>query len=121
MEDKNLSGQESLQLIQQMIQAAKEEHQENGGSWLLWGWQLFGASILSMVFAYMEWWDYISWVWSGMLLLGVLFHTFIQIRKREQKIVTSYVQDMLQKFGTGFFISLFIMIAASMISKAGFA
>ncbi len=30
MEDKQISGQESLQLIQQMIQVAKEEHREKG-------------------------------------------------------------------------------------------
>jgi len=122
MDNKKLSGPESLQLIQQMIQAAKEEHYESGGGWLLWGWQLFGASVLSLVFAYLKWWSYIGWVWSGMLFLGALLQTFAISKMREEKMVKTYVQEMLQKFSTGFFISLFVMIAASMInSTAGFA
>jgi Flp pilus assembly protein TadB len=121
MKDQRISEEESWQLIQQMIQVAKEEHQESGIGWLLWGWQLFAASVLSVVLAYLEWWNYISWVWTGMLLLGVIIYTFSRARRREQQVVKTYVQEMLQKFGTAFFISLFVMVAASFISKASFA
>lgn len=51
MQDKNdFTQKESLALIEQMIGAARNEHRENGMGWLIWGWLLFIASIISAVF-----------------------------------------------------------------------
>ena len=35
MEEKQISGADSFQLIQQMIGAARDEHHEKGDGWLL--------------------------------------------------------------------------------------
>jgi hypothetical protein len=40
MEEQKITEHESLQLIQQMIRVAKEDHRENGDGWLIWGWLL---------------------------------------------------------------------------------
>src|SRR4028118_1978706 len=117
MEERKLTEQESLQLIQQMIQVAKEDHHENGDGWLIWGWLLFLASLSSAVVSYLQLKHYVSWIWTATLGVGfviyILFHVF---RTREEKVKT-YVQELLDRFGAGFFISLFTMIAAGFISK----
>ena len=120
MKDRKITEEESWELIHQMIRVAKEDHQLSGITWLLWGWLLLGVSLLSLVFAYLNWWSYISWVWSGMMLLGAVIYTFARIRKKQQQLVQTYVQELLQKFGTGFFISLFVIIAATSLGKSSF-
>ena len=51
MQDKNdFTQKESLALIEQMMGAARNELRENGMGWLIWGWLLFIASIISAVF-----------------------------------------------------------------------
>jgi len=121
MKDRKITEEESWDLIHQMISVAKEDHHVTGITWLLWGWMLFGASILSLVFAYLNWWSYISWAWTGMLLLGSIVYTFARLRQKEQQMVKTYVQELLQKFGTGFFISLFVIIASTGLDKSGFS
>jgi len=53
--DKPLSEQESLQIIQQMIQAAKQEQKDDGKGWIIWGWLLFLASIFTFCNLKMKW------------------------------------------------------------------
>lgn len=120
MDERKITEHESLHLIQQMIQVAKEDHREDGDGWLIWGWLLFIASVSSAVLNYLDLNHYISWVWTGTLGVGVviyiLFHKF---RRKEEKVKT-YVQELLDRLGAAFFISLFAIIAAGYISKTSF-
>lgn len=126
MEDKNMTSQEGLRLIQQMIQVAKDDYRENGGGWLLWGWLLFIASVSSMIFAYLQWWNYIQYAWLGALAAGLLtgFILYLYGRSHKQKnaVVKTYVQELVDRLGTGFFISLLILVAANFMGggKPGF-
>ena len=120
MEERRISEHESLHLIQQMIQVAKEDHRENGEGWLLWGWLLFLASTISAVLIYMHVEGVFSWVWTGTLVVGIALYLFSRQKRRNEEVKT-YVQELLDRLGTGFFISLFAVVAASAISKQGFA
>jgi hypothetical protein len=121
MDNKNLSERESWLLIQQMIQTAREDNQQTGTAWLIWGWLLFIASILSLILSFTPYHTYIGMVWSGMLALGALVYTFTHVRQEEKKVVKTYVHELLEKFTTGFFISLFIMVVATFVSNASFS
>lgn len=121
MEEKKLSGEESLQLIQQMIQVAKDEHREKGDGWLIWGWLLFVASVSSAVLSYTKLGRYIGWVWLGMLAIGLIVYTIGHLQKRDREKVQTYVQELLNKIETGFFISLFAIIAAAYITENQFS
>ena len=57
MEEKQISEQESLLIIQQMIQTAKAEQKDDGKGWILWGWLLFAASILTYLNIELGWYD----------------------------------------------------------------
>ena len=123
MEEKNLTGSESLHLIQQMIRVAKEEFYENGDGWLTWGWLLFGASVTSMALDWTKNWEYIGLVWLGMLGIGLLIMLGSYLTGKSRRLARgsakTYVQEMLNRFSIGFFISLFVMIAATFMSQAG--
>jgi Flp pilus assembly protein TadB len=120
MEEKKLSGEESLQLIQQMIQVAKDDHRENGDGWLIWGWLLFLASLSSVILSYTEARKYIGYVWTGMLVIGTIVYIAGRIQKKKKEKVQTYVQELLEKLGAGFFISLIVIIIASFQSKTFF-
>ena len=45
MEEKQLSGEESLALINEMISKAKHEVKDDGKGWLLWGGMILFASL----------------------------------------------------------------------------
>jgi len=125
MEEKNFSGQESLHLIQQMIRVAKEDHQENGDGWLIWGWLLFAASISSMLLYWFGDHNYIGWIWLGVLAIGLLYTLAKYLpgnsRRKRSDAVKTYIQELLGRFTTGFFISLFVMIAANYMINSSFA
>ena len=121
MDNKKLSGEESWRLIQDMIQVAKEDHRETGISWLLWGWLLFTASVLSVVYCYLNMRSYISWTWMSVLVLGGILFVFVRLQRKRQQVVKTYVQELLQRFAIGFFISIIIIVATTSMIDAGFA
>jgi hypothetical protein len=121
MEEKKLSGEESLSLIRQMIQVAKDEHREKGDGWLIWGWLLFAASISSMILSYAQLGRYIQWVWLGILAIGLVVYALGHLRKQKQEKVQTYVQELLNKIESGFFISLFAIVASIYMTDNSFS
>lgn len=121
MEERNITEKESLHLIQQMIQVAKEEHRENGDGWLIWGWLLFLASISSAILAYVEIRGYIAWIWSGILVIGLVIYLVFHVLTRRDERVKTYVQELLDRIGAGFFISLFAIVAAGFILNSSYS
>ena len=72
MEEKKLSEQESLLIIQQMIQTAKQEQKDDGLGWILWGWLLFAASALTWLNMKLEWFSvYLFWNISGIISIRI--------------------------------------------------
>jgi hypothetical protein len=112
----------SLDLIQQMISAARNDHRENGGGWLFWGWLLFAASVASVIVMQAGVSGYLSWIWTGMLVAGLLVYFGGALIRPKREAVSTFVSDLLKKLSAGFFISLLSMVAASFIidSHLGF-
>ena len=120
MEERKITEHEGLELIQKMIQVAKADHNENGDAWLIWGWLLFIASVASAILSFFQVRGYISWVWTGILIVGMVLYFLLHVLRRRDEKVKTYVQELLDRLGTGFFISLFVIVAASFISKVSF-
>jgi hypothetical protein len=59
MEKEIFSEGQSLQLIQQMIETAKQEQKDDGYGWIIWDWLLFSASLLTWMNVKFEWFFYI--------------------------------------------------------------
>jgi hypothetical protein len=112
MEEKNISEQEGLQIIREMIQTAKKEQRDNGMGWILWGWLLFLASSFTFINQY-EGWVSTFYFWNvfGIItLLLLLYEVYRYVFSKRKKPVQTYTQDLFDKLNTGFFISLMLII-----------
>ena len=113
--EKELSHNDSLQLIQQMIGAAKDQHNERGEGWIIWGWVLFIASAGSALLSYIDQGMFVRWIWMAVLPVGFVIYFLTHGRNRKQTKVKTYISGLLDKIEGGFFISLIIMIIGSNI------
>lgn len=112
--EEDFSSKESLRLIEQMISAAKNDHRENGQGWLWWGWMLFGASVLSALMVQLNLPQYVGYIWTGMTVIVIVFF-ILESRTPKTQVVKTYIEELLDKFSTGFMISLLAIIAANSI------
>ena len=114
MEEKQLTEQESLVLIQQMIYTAKKEQKDDGKGWIIWGWMLFMASVLTVLNLQFRWFEtYFFWnVFGGITLVALLYRalSFFLFKKREK--VRTYTKDLFDRLNAGFFISIMFIIVA---------
>ena len=92
----NLDPQQSLQLIESMINRAKDKFAEDGFLYLFWGWIVFTGSlsqfILLPVFQYPR--HYLVWLVS---LLAFVYQ-FYYIRKKRQRIKVRTYTDFIIKY-----------------------
>src|SRR5215208_3283867 len=114
MEEKQLSEQESLSLIQQMISTAKKEQKDDGKGWITWGWMLFAASVLTILNLYFHWFqNFFFWNLFGIATIIVFFYETINyLFLRKTAKVRTYTKDLFDKLNTGFFISLMFIIVS---------
>ena len=112
--DEPLSGRDSLQIIQQMIDTAKQEQKDDGQGWIVWGWMLFLASTLTVVNMRMHW-TQPFYFWNAFGLFTIVYFCVKIARnvlKKDRQPVKTYTKDLFDKLNTGFFISLMFVIVA---------
>ena len=108
--DQQLTNQQSLEIIQQMINQAKTNITDNGLGWLLWGTMIFLASLSTYFFIYIDAANiYLGWNIFGIFTIVMLTY---DIFKPKKKKVRTYVSDLLRLVDIGFTISLFTVIFA---------
>ena len=114
-----MTGEESLKIIQQMIEVAKDEQNDRGDGWLIWGWILFSVSVLSAIFMKTGLGQYIGTAWTAALVVGLAIYFLGHlVVKKKKELSKTYVKDILDRIGTGFFISLFVLVAASFLTNS---
>jgi hypothetical protein len=105
--DKNFSPQESLQLIQSMIDKTKDDISKNSFNFLLWGWLIFlaivGQYLLKVVFLYRH--HYIVWLIT-FVATGI---SIIYSKKQRRRHVRSYISENMNFLWTGLGISFFVL------------
>lgn len=110
MEEKQLSGHESLALINEMISKAKHEIKDDGLGWLLWGGMIFLASITTFII------DVFSlrvslWIgWNAFGVVAILLMVYSLFRSRKIRRAKTYVDELLYYFDIGFTICIFVII-----------
>ncbi len=114
MEEKPISQQESLLLIQQMIQTAKKEQKDDGKGWIIWGWMLFISSLLTIANLHFKWFNtYFFWNLFGIATIVIFFYETISSLFISKRIkVRTYTKDLFERLNAGFFISLMFIIVA---------
>lgn len=120
MEDKQLTGHDSLLLIQQMIETAKHEQKDDGKGWIVWGWLIFLASVFTIINIQYRWMNtFFFWNLFGVAtLLILLYQTIRYLFIKKTVRVKTYTQDLFNKLNTGFFIALMLIIFSMNIGDA---
>jgi hypothetical protein len=115
MEEKQLSEQDSFLLIQQMIHTAKKEQKDDGAGWILWGWLLFAASVLTVLNMRFHWFRDLFLFWNlfgGFTIVYFVYKTVVYFFFSRTQRVKTYTSDLFARLNTGFFISLLFIIVS---------
>lgn len=116
MTEENFSPQDSIRLIQSMIEKTKENISGNSHYFLLWGWLTFigctGQFLLKQAFHYEK--HYLVW-W--VTVVGVVCSVYFSIRDRKKKRVKTYIAESMGYLWTGMACSFFVLSAIT--SKTG--
>ena len=112
MEEKNINEQESLQIIRQMINTAKKEQKDDGIGWIIWGWLLFLASVLTWFNIRFQWFSsFLFWnLFGALAILLLLFELIRDLRSKKKERVRTYTKDLFRRLNIGFFIFLTMII-----------
>lgn len=99
---------ESLEIIQQMINQAKANFTDSGLSWLLWGTMIFLASLSTYFFIDLgSETIFLGWnIFGGVTILLLLY----DVVKPKRKKVKTYVDELMRMVHIGFFVCIFIII-----------
>jgi hypothetical protein len=95
MAEEKFDPLQSLQLIENMINRAKNSLSDNGHLYLLWGWVVLACSLIH--FAAINWqlWNQPEMIW--LLTWGALIYQMIYLSRREKKKqVNSYADEILK-------------------------
>ncbi len=104
MQEENISGQESLLIIQSMINKAKNQFSENGHLYLLWGWAVFICSIAQFILMSYVQYEKHYMVWFSLWLVFI-YQVFYLRKKRRRQRVRTYTDEII-----GFVWLVFIIL-----------
>lgn len=112
--EKALNQEESLLIIQQMISTAKREQKDDGKGWIVWGWMLFLASLLTVLNIDYKWFQlFFFWNVFGAFTIVVLGVDLIKgLFVKGKARVKTYTKSLFDKLNAGFFICLMFIIFA---------
>jgi hypothetical protein len=105
--EEQFSPQQSLAVIQSMIETAKNQFSENGHLYLLWGWLVFFCSIaqffLLIVFHYQ--YHYLVWMLTW---LAVIYQTVYLVKEKRREKVKTYTDRIVGFVWISFAILMFL-------------
>lgn len=110
-----MTGQESLSIISQMLNQAKQEQKDDGRGWIVWGWMLLFASVLTILNVRFHWFDdmFLFWNIFGGIAFVIMAFEFVRNRFFRKRVrVKTYTGDLFARLNAGFFISLMFIIVA---------
>lgn len=104
MEEKELTPQDSLMLIQSMIDRAKNTVADDSFYFLLWGWLVFSASIIQFVLKVFFQSQYHPMAWL-LMFVGIVVSIFHGARQSRKRMVRTYIEEQLDYLWISIFFS----------------
>jgi FtsH-binding integral membrane protein len=108
MQEKQFSPEQSLQVIQSMIEKAKNQFSENGHLYLLWGWLVFVCSIAQFILLKIVQYEKHYYVWMACWVAVIYQFFYLRKQHRKQKLRT-YADKMIGFIWLSFFILLMLV------------
>jgi hypothetical protein len=108
MTHEKFTPQESISLIQSMINKTKQKMSDNSIYYLVWGWITFiactGQFILKHILNYEK--HYLVWL---LVLVGIAFSAWYGAKKERTQTVTTYVGESIKYLWIGMSIAYFVL------------
>ncbi len=95
MENENFGPVQSLQLIESMINKAKNRFGEDGHLYLLWGWVILVCSLFQFASMQFNWFERAEWIW-GLTWVAVIYQFIYMARRKKKERVSTYTDDILK-------------------------
>ena len=108
MEERNISEQESLRLIQEMIGKAKDNYHESGASAILWGAVIGACGLVS--FAELQWNFSIGFDIWFLILAAIIPGVWFNIRDSKRSIVKTHEEVAVDIAWSVFGISITCLV-----------
>ena len=117
--DNNLTPQESLRVIRETIDLAKNEVRQDGFHFLLWGWLVAIASGADWYLAVIEHKEWHSMAWMIMVVVGMPASFIREWRVGQHQKTQNVVRNWYSLVWLGYGISMVLAIPMSV--RAGFS
>lgn len=117
MQREDFSEYNSLQLIESMINKAKNKFSENGTLYLLWGYTILLCSIAQFILSQFLSYDRSQYVWSATWVV-VIYQVIFLAKKRKQEKVRTYTDEIINMIWLAFVVCLFLVMFILSYGKA---
>lgn len=121
MEDKKLTGIESIELITSMINRTKERYIGSGNIMLLWGYLIVAVTVLVWVLVATTGNPAWNWLWFAIPFVGGIATPLMARREKLRKGVTTYSDMITDRLWTLFGLSEIILILLCLVAALCFA
>ena len=116
MQQEDFSPQDSLKIIQDMLEKTRKSFSHNDIYFLVWGWITFiactGQFILKNVYHYPKHYQ----VW-GLIVIGVVFTIYYSIKEEKKSRVKTYISESMKFLWIGMGITYFVL--SIILSRTG--
>lgn len=114
-QEKEFTGQESLQIIQGMIMTAKKQINDSSFYFLLWGWMCVIGNLMGYFCHVNMKYDYEGYSWAMLSIIGGIIHGIYASKREKRARVKTYVDDCM-KYLWGAFIIVYLLIMIFLLS-----
>jgi hypothetical protein len=106
--NEEFSPQKSLQLIESMINKARNRFSEDGSMYLLWGWFVFFCSLSQFILLHIYNYPKHYMVWMASWLLLAFQFIYMRRKKRKEKVRT-YTDYIITYVWITFVVTIFLI------------
>ena len=116
MSEEKFSPQQSLQLIQSMINMTRQDMSDNSIYFLVWGWITFIACIGQFLLKHIAQYEQHYQVW-WLIIFGIAFSIYKGIKEGKTRKAKTYVGDSMKYLWMGMGINYFVL--SMILTKIG--
>ena len=107
MQTENFSPDQSLKLIDSMINKAKNQFSENGLLYLLWGWVILICAIGHFILIRLDIFQHPEIIWASCWFV-VIFQIFYLVRIKKKEKVRTYSDEIMGFVWLSFCVAIFL-------------